>query len=603
MKITPAPLNISRFFSGRGQQFLIPAYQRRYSWKDKQLAELFNDINLLKKDDAHLLGTILCLSQAFIHGINALELVDGQQRITSLMILLKVIQERYIELDQKKKAEEINNFLYCEGIDGKRQDKVVLGDLDGPDYQKLMKRKNLELIKNENLVNAYGHFQKRLNNYNLEELNILYFKLINNVIIISLDTSEAKDAYKLFETINNRGLKLSATDIIKNFLLGHASMIKKNVLEEARNNWRELIINLDGISTDNFFRQYMSGILKRKVPQSRLINEFKRHYVLKVKDADEIPGYQFYKDLRLKDKESGKFEEALDKKLHDKTKAFIENKENSAQVSIVTFSQLLKKASSVYGKLLNKKFKNNRINRHLFNLERIRSVPSYIFLLNLFQRKLDDNSKIAVLKLLEAFMLRRNICQYRTGELDDIFSNLVKITNEDIVTKVRENLLGHFPNDSEFRDKFLSQDFKGERERSRARYILERVEYDLIKDKGEYVLSSAEDLHLEHIIPQTINTKKAKREFGDWVKYLGRNALERHNKYVNKIGNLTLLAKKLNIVASNNPFKAKVLEYKKSNIRLTKEIVDNFKEFKFREVENRSKELAKKAPEIWNLNL
>lgn len=595
MKITPAPLKISQFFSGGGQQFLIPAYQRRYSWKNKQLAELFNDIDLLKKDDTHLLGTILCLSEAYIHGINALELVDGQQRITSLMIFLKVIQERYIELGEKRRAEKINNFLYCEGIDGKRKNKVVLGDLDGPDYKKLMKRKNLELIKNQNLINAYGYFQKNLNNHNLEELNTLYFKLINNVIIISLDTSEAKDAYKLFETINNRGLKLSATDIIKNFLLGHASIIEEDILEEVRGNWKELIINLDEISTDNFFRQYMSGILKRKVPKSRLIDEFKRYYVLKVKDADKIPGYQFYRDLRLKDKENGKFEEIFDKKLYDKAKTFIENKKNIAKVSIVTFSQLLKKASSVYGKLLNKKFKNNRINRHLFNLERIRSVPSYIFLLDLFQRKLDDNSKIAVLKLLETFMLRRNICQYRTGELDDIFSSLVEVYSEDIVAEVKKRLLKHLPSSEEFETKLLSHDFKGDREKSRAKYMLEEMEYYLIKDEGEYILSS----DLEHIIPQTISTKKSKREFGDWVKYLGKDALEHHKRYVHRIGNLTLLGTKLNIVASNNPFRSKLSEYKKSNIQLTRRIVKKFKKFRFSEVEERSKDLAQKTIRIW----
>jgi hypothetical protein len=133
----------------------------------------------------------------------------------------------------------------------------------------------------------------------------------------------------------------------------------------------------------------------------------------------------------------------------------------------------------------------------------------------------------------------------------------------------------------------------------RARYVLEQIEYHLIKDKGEYKLSSAKDVHLEHIIPQVINTKKAKKEFGDWVTYLGPGAIIKHKKYVSRIGNLTLLAGELNIKASNNPFNNKKENYKKSNLKLNDSLANHYRQFKFQQVDDRSRELTEIALKIW----
>jgi len=217
--------------------------------------------------------------------------------------------------------------------------------------------------------------------------------------------------------------------------------------------------------------------------------------------------------------------------------------------------------------------------------------------LNLLKRDITDGDKIEILKLLETFMLRRHICEYRTGELDDIFSKLVEVKNENIIINIKENLSKQLPKDEEFEDKLTLFSFK--RTIDRAKYMLEQFEYRLIGDQGEYVINSGDEVHLEHIIPQTIDTKKAKKEFGDWITYLGKDATDKHKDYVDCIGNYTLLGQVLNIRASNNPFLAKKKEYKKSTIHLTKEIAQKFSSFRFREVNKRSKEFASLAPKIW----
>lgn len=605
MKITPSQLTIAQLLSSKNEQFFIPAYQRRYAWGNKQLFELFEDINLLDKNDSHFLGTILLLTESHRANINTLEVVDGQQRIISLSLLMEAIKDRFVELDKKEIANEIEAYLYCQGIDRNKQNKIVLGDLDEPDYSKVLELKNeIDInteseIKNKRLLNAYIEFKKWISVFDYDQLNEYWFKLINNTIVVRLDTEKAKDAYKLFETINNRGLKLSPTDIIKNFLLGHASAVDEKTLKKIRGYWKSVIVSLDGIETDNFFRQYLMGILQRKVTVSKLIFEFKKYYLTTVKESNILPEYKLYNNFE--EYQNG---DEIDSDESEGSQSSSDEQRNvspkiTKKISIIEFAKSLKKAADIYGKIINRIFANKNINKHLYNLYRISSTPAYTFLLSLFQRNVDDKTSIKILIVIETFMLRRHICEYRTGELDDIFSKLTNVGKDKVVSEIKKQLKKHFPENEVFGEKLANHSFKGNADR--AKYLLEQFEYDLIGDQGEYVINSGNEVHLEHIIPKTIKTKKAQKEYGNWVSYLGDNALSKHAQYVDRIGNYTLLGQKLNIKASNNPFLAKKREYKKSNIDLTKNIADNFSRFKFKQVEWRSVDFAKTAVKIWSL--
>jgi uncharacterized protein with ParB-like and HNH nuclease domain len=605
MKITPSQLTIAQLLSSKNEQFFIPAYQRRYAWGNKQLVELFEDINLLDKNDSHFLGTILLLTESHKANINMLEVVDGQQRIISLALLLEAIKDRFAELERKDIVSEIEGYLYCQGLDRKKQNKIILGDLDEPDYSKVLTLKNeIDLtieseIKNKRLLNAYIEFKKWITKYNFEQLNEYYFKLINNTIVVRLDTEKAKDAYKLFETINNRGLKLSPTDIIKNFLLGHASVVGENVLKEVRECWKSLIVSLDGIETDDFFRQYLMGILNRKVPSSKLINEFKRYYLTTVKEAKILPEYHLFNEFV--EYNNNEENSDLENNGHENVEENVQNSPSKImpKVSINKFARELKDAAAVYAKIINRAFDDKNINRQILNLQRIQSIPAYTFMLSFLGKSENPKEIISVLKLIGAFMLRRHICEYRTAELDDIFSKLAGIKGKNIIEYVKSILAKHLPDDVEFEDKFCKHIFK--KEEDRAKYILEQFEYELIEDQGEYVINSGNEVHLEHIIPQTVDTKKALREYGDWVSYLGKDALSKHKQYVDRIGNYTLLGQKLNIRASNNPFRAKKKEYRKSNISLTLRIAEEFSRFKFKQVDERSLNFARSAVRIWDM--
>jgi Protein of unknown function (DUF1524) len=115
---------------------------------------------------------------------------------------------------------------------------------------------------------------------------------------------------------------------------------------------------------------------------------------------------------------------------------------------------------------------------------------------------------------------------------------------------------------------------------------------------NELKVLGSDSVHVEHIIPQKISTKKAKKELGDWAVYLGDNAEGQHRKILSKIGNLTLFAGELNVLASNNPFAGKKVEYRKSAIIMTQELC-KLPAFRFKQVDRRGEELSELALAVW----
>jgi len=599
MKITPTALTITQLLSTESEQFVVPAYQRRYSWLSKHIAELFDDINSLESQETHLLGSIVCLTTSHGVGINELELVDGQQRITTIMLFLNAIAETYKQLGKDKEAEKLGTFLYCADFDGQQRNKLALGDLDNTDFELIIENKNLDEVVNKRLLEGHKLIATFIGRLDPDELDKFKYKFINQANIIRLDVADSKDAFKLFETINNRGLSLSPADIIKNFLLGNASLIGDEILEEVKKDWTQLIICMDGLILDDFFRQYMNGILGRKVTYSMLIDTFKKYFVENISDGNKLTQRAEYAPEIIEETEQSlsEQEEMLeDSSSENNTSASF--KKQDEKISITQFVSDLRKSAEIYSKILNHNFGDKKVDRHLLNLQKIRSFASYTFILNLMQRNISRNDQIAILWLIEIFMLRRNIAEYRTAELDDIFSNLTTLSDENITEKVKAVLKEHLPSNAEFEEKILQHDFKGQLE-NRAKYMLEQIEYDMTGNTSEKYIGDGEDVHLEHIIPQTITTKKAKEEYGDWEKYLGSDAVEKHKILVAKIGNMTLLSAPLNIKASNNPFLAKKEEYSKSIIEITRKLKD-YEEFKFDQITERSKKLAKRSIKIWS---
>jgi hypothetical protein len=154
------------------------------------------------------------------------------------------------------------------------------------------------------------------------------------------------------------------------------------------------------------------------------------------------------------------------------------------------------------------------------------------------------------------------------------------------------------PADDQFHEAFGKADFIPALI-ERARYCLEQFEMARHGDHPELLVGGPDIVHVEHIIPQKIKTRRAKEEFGDWPKYLGANAEAKHPRFVSRIGNLSLFAGPLNIGASNNPYKRKKLAYVDSAIKITNSLPKEYRDFRFAQVEKRSSRFADLAVKLW----
>lgn len=587
MKVNPTSLSVNQLLGTANEQYVIPPYQRRYSWRDRQVGELLDDIKLVEKIDTHLLGSIVCLSEAHTADLNRLELVDGQQRLTTISIVLECIRQRFERDDLKDDAADIRRLLVAKTIRGSSVRKIALDSIDATDFESLLENDPSADIRNEELRTAFRMVRDWVNGTNLDDLRAFVYRLVNQAIVIRLDVSEAKDAFKLFETINNRGLSLNPTDIIKNFLLGNAARFGPEELKLGRQRWAELLRHLDGTSTDAFFRYFLMSVLRARLTAGQVVASFKKLFMYRVKEATKLPDRHLYWDPgdEEDDGEAGV--------------AVPEGSEtnSSGKQSLKEFLSFLTENAKVYGQLVLAKTESKRINRRLRALRMIKAVQTFGFLMHLRVGGCDDKEFRKILKLTEAFVLRRHVCRERANETEALFARLCSADARNPFERTRQEYRDLCPSDEKFRTELTAAGFPSNLI-DRARYCLERIELSKHGDHDELGVLEAEDVHVEHIIPQKIGTKKSKEEFGDWIEYLGPDAEARHSKYVDRIGNMTLFAGDLNIGASNNPFGRKKPDYKKSALLLTKELSD-YEAFKFEDVEKRSKELAELAVQLW----
>ena len=134
MKITPTSLNISQLLGSGNEQFVVPSYQRRYSWRARQVYELLDDIFYIEEAETHLLGSIVCLTTPHTAGVNRLELVDGQQRLTTITILLECFRRRFERDEDKQQAADLARLLAAKPMGGKPLEKVALNSKDATEF-------------------------------------------------------------------------------------------------------------------------------------------------------------------------------------------------------------------------------------------------------------------------------------------------------------------------------------------------------------------------------------------------------------------------------------------------------------------------------------
>ncbi len=538
------------------KQFIIPIYQRTYSWGVKQCHQLLSDIEKIGKSEeftGHFLGSIVYIQEHHqtTSDVPKLLVIDGQQRLTTVSILLTALANA-IESSEEEltiTAKKIRNlYIFNSEEEDEKYFKLILTQSDKDTLLQLQKSKGLPIQESIRIAKNYDYFLKALEKMDLETI----YRGLQKLFVVEVSLERGKDNPQLiFESMNSTGLDLTQADLIRNYILmGLEPKIQK-----------ELYINYWYPMEQSFSNEYATKF-----------DAFVRDY-LTIKNKGDIPNknavYEAFKEYFITESHAGCDVEAIVKNLYEYAKYYV----NMA---------LLKEED----KELLQAFKN---------IYTLKVNVAYPFFLEVYvayiDKKLTKEVFLQILSYVENYVFRRLICGIPTNSLNKTFANFMKrVSVDDYLNSIEAYFLllksyQRFPSDTEFKQSFIDRDIYNLRNRN---YLLSKMENNGRKefvDIGNYTI--------EHIMPQNKN-------FSDeWKEELGEDWAETQQRYLHTIGNLTLTG--YNSELSDRPFSIKKsMEggFVDSPIFLNRSVA-NVEKWTKDAIVNRAETLAKKAKDIW----
>lgn len=525
------------------KQYVIPLFQRTYSWIEKDWETLWKDLVELSEMEnprTHFIGSIVNMPTTSVpEGVAKYLLIDGQQRLTTIFILLILLRNKAKEPQNTRFADEINNTLlvnqYKDGID---HYKLMPTQVDRKTYFDLIDGKSPTNNENQ-LTKAYRFFEKQLQKIAIEPEKLK--KIITNyfsVVSIVLDSDD--NPYLVFESLNAKGRSLTQADLIRNYFFMRIHTDKQDEMYEK-------------------FWLPMQEALKDD------LTEFIRHYLMK--EGNIVKKDDIYYSL----------------------------KENVTSENAIDSLKELKRYSVFYQRLKYPEFeKELELEKMFRRLNRLEVTTAYPLLLNFYNNydnsTIDKEGFVDTLKTLENYLIRRFVCNIATNQLNKIFPSVIQALQKDsgnILDNFKTILQSkNYPKDSEFLSRLKDARLYGSGDRVvKTKLILETIE-NSYNHKEEVPFDK---LTIEHIMPQTLSEW--------WQKHLGEEWDDIHELYLHTIGNLTLTA--YNAELSNDDFITKKNVLDESHLEMNKYFV-NIHKWTKTEIENRTEILAKKTLEIWS---
>ncbi|GAA8419279.1 DUF262 and DUF1524 domain-containing protein [Helicobacter pylori] len=449
-------------------------------------------------------------------------------------------------MEKFSRKEIENRYLINSNRDGDKKFRLILSESDKDTLLFLIdenKRKPSE--PSVKIVENFKLFEKWISE-NTDKLETI-FKGLEKLMIVWIALEKGKDDPQLiFESMNSKGIELTQTDLIRNYI------VMETETEEKQK---------------NFYNQYWRAMEKDFTQNETLFNRFVRHY-LTIKTG-KIPNekrvYEAFKDYQQKE-----------------------------GIEIENLLKDLQKYCGYFCQIAFKKEADKDLNKALSFLVDLEMDVVYPLLLELYSDYRDGvlskQDFISIIALTESYICRRTVCGFGLNGLNKIFPSFTKKINKDqYLESIEAHFLslekttGKFPKDSEFKDSLITIDFY---KLKKNKYFLERLENF---DTEEPV--NTQKCNTEHIMPQTLNP--------EWQRDLGENFKAIHEKYLHTIGNLTLTG--YNSKYSNNSFQEKRdMEngFKQSPLRLNQSLKD-LESFGEKEIEKRANDLADWALKIW----
>ncbi len=540
-------------FIGKSQekQFVIPTYQRVYSWGKEHCEQLWDDIIKTGGNDqieGHFIGSIV-----FVHdGIyttnhNELLIIDGQQRLTTITLLFIALRNYLNDEDEileKFSRKEIESYLINSNKDGDKKFKLILSESDKDTLLSLIdKNKRKPSEPSLKIMENFKLFEKWISE-NTDKLETI-FKGLEKLMVVEISLERGKDNPQLiFESMNSTGKDLTQTDLIRNYIL----------------------MGLEPEKQEIFYTKYWRAMEKDFEQNETLFNQFVRHYLtIKTREIPNIS--KVYEAFKSYQQERGIETEAL---LQD-----------------------LQKYCGFFCQIAFKKEADKDLNKALSFLVDLEMDVVYPLLLELYSDYSDGvlskQDFIPIIALTESYICRRAVCGLGTNSLNKVFSSFTKHIQKDEYFK---SLKAHFvyltekqrfPNNDEFKKLFITIDFYNFQKK---KYFFERLEKF---DTKEPV--NTQKCSIEHIMPQKLTE--------EWERDLGENFQAIHDKYLHTIGNLTLTG--YNQEYSNKSFQEKrdmEKGFKQSPLKLNQSLKD-LESFGEKEIEKRANDLADWALKIW----
>lgn len=508
-----------------GVIYAIPRYQREYTWSRAQWDALFDD--LLENEPNYFLGSIICINQSQdALSVQSLELVDGQQRMTTLSLLLAAIYQSYKVQPNLGMEQQIELFnLKHKLVLKKKSDQPRLipqvQNNNQQDYYAVLGQigvlSDVEAVSNagnRRVLKAFRHFLWRIEQYlqglsdpvtSLQEL----LEKVNTATLVKIEVAGHSDAYTLFESLNNRGVPLTAIDLIKNKLLAELEAKDPGSIDKHYNRWKKVIDALgdDYAVQERFFRQYY--------------NAFKPDLkdIVSVPVATKSNLMHVYEKLIALDAES--------------------------------FLQAMIRLSAHYAQIVGYRAvpEQPKLSGLLLSLDRIQGAAAYLLLMVLFERKdtleLEQEHLEQVVHFLIAFFVRRNTTDLPpTRDLTRIFMDVAEtvlaLKGQAVVSHIQQRLTGESASNEQFEKSLKGTIY--EDNKAVCRFVLcaleesrmtRETQVDLWALKGkQYVWT------IEHIFPQGENIPDT------WVQMIANGdaalAEQYRQTYAHCLGNLTI---------------------------------------------------------------
>ncbi|WP_121502328.1 DUF262 and DUF1524 domain-containing protein [Helicobacter pylori] len=543
-------------FIGKSQekQFVIPVYQRVYSWGKEHCKQLWDDIAKTGGNDqieGHFIGSIVFVHDGlYSTNHNELLIIDGQQRLTTITLLFIALRDRLNDEDEflkKFSRQKIQNrYLINSDEKGDKKFRLILSESDKDTLLSLIDRNKRKPSEPSSKIMENFELFKEWIRKNTDKLETI-FKGLDKLMVVEISLERGKDNPQLiFESMNSTGKDLTQTDLIRNYILMGLEPEEQKIFYEKY--WRAM---------EEGFEQS---------EREELFNKFVRHYLtIKTREIPNIS--KVYEAFKRYQQEMGIEIEAL---LSD-----------------------LQKYCGYFCRIVFKKETDKDLNKALGFLVDLERDVIYPLLLELYSDYSDGvlskQDFIPIIALIESYICRRVVCGLGTNSLNKIFPFVTKKINKVQYLESIKAYFGYltekqrFPNNDEFKNLFITIDFYSFKKK---KYFFERLEKF---ETNEPV--NTEECTIEHIMPQTLTE--------EWERDLGENFQAIHDKYLHTIGNLTLTG--YNREYSNRSFQEKKdMEkgFKQSPLKLNQSL-KRFESFDEKKIEERANDLADWALKIW----